>query len=185
MNIDALPFIHFMTRVGSGRDVQLVNPSEADDFTEAGGSFVAPVGPNGAFQPAYRFQFSIYFGGGEFLAVQGQKSLFNGVAFPIQTERRPVLLLTFELPGPDEPWFPFLWPYLPRVLRRQHEFVTPMLQRVPRRTALRYSGHYLHADFQSRFVELEPTDPNVFDQLLDEFQISVIGCDPFTRYERG
>ncbi len=184
MRIQDLPFLHFMARLGSGRESRLVAPMESED-AQSGGSFVAPLAADGHFFPVYRFQFSIYLGQGVFVEHDRQKGLFNGLAVAALIGRREHLLLTFELPGP-EPWWPYeFWPRLPRILRYNDEFFLPYFRRVPRRRPALYGGHFRHRDFQFGFVELEPTEPRVLDEILDRFLISLIGCDPHTKYERG
>jgi hypothetical protein len=39
-----------------------------------------------------------------------------------------------------------------------------------------------HPDFEHGFAELEPRDQKTFDIILERFRISVIGCDPHTKY---
>lgn len=183
MNTQDLSFLHFMVRVGSGRDRTLLSPMEAEEGN-LGGTFVAPVRGDGRLFPAYRFHFSFYRGSGEFDQDQGHKALFDGAAVAIQIERKDHLLLTFEQPGPESWWPHHFWPRLPRVLRDQDGFYLPVFRRVPRRAPLRYEGNFRHRDFECKFVQLEPTEPKVLDEILDRFQISLIGCDPHTKYER-
>ncbi|HZZ81662.1 MAG TPA: hypothetical protein VFE62_24385 [Gemmataceae bacterium] len=183
MTIQELPFLHFMVRFGAGRNSHLVAPMEAED-AHSGGSFVAPLAANGRFFPVYRFHFAIYLGQGEFVKDNQTKMLFNGLAIATLFDRREHLLFTFELPGP-EPWWPFeFWPRLPRVLRHHDEFYLPYFRRVPRRGPVLYGGGFHHQDFKYAFAEIEPTEPKILDEILNDFLISLIGCDPHTKYER-
>ena len=47
---------------------------------------------------------------------------------------------------------------------------------------LPYIGKLGHDDFQYKFVEIEPEDPQLLDELFDNDCIYVIGCEPFTHY---
>jgi hypothetical protein len=40
-----------------------------------------------------------------------------------------------------------------------------------------------HPDFKHSFAELEPSEKGVLDVILERFRISVIGCDPHTKYQ--
>ena len=77
MNIDALPFLHYMVRIDGGGEPQLLSPSEVEDNTTTGGSFVVPVQGDGELLPAYRFHFSIYLGHGEFVKDRDRTSPFQ------------------------------------------------------------------------------------------------------------
>jgi hypothetical protein len=181
MKIQELPFIHYLVRNGTGRDSHLLSPSEADSGA-SGGSFVIPVPESGVLFASYRFHFSLFMGNGSFLKRDDRKALFHGIACAVKRHREDHLLLSFESLN-REPWWdgPMAF-HLPRVLLDQDDFYLPFLRRTPRQTPLRYAGRLTHPDFQHAFVALEPTDPKVFDYLLDRFGISIIGCDPFTKY---
>lgn len=43
MKIDTLPFLHYMVRLGTGKNSRLVSPFEVEDKATTGGCFVAPV----------------------------------------------------------------------------------------------------------------------------------------------
>jgi hypothetical protein len=183
MRIQDLPFLHYMVRVGSGRGSHLVSPMEAET-TASGGVFVAPLQSDGGFFAAYHFHFSIYLGEGEFVKQRTKKAIFSGVAAGMQLKGREHVLLTFEFPGP-EPWFWYdLSPRLPRVLKYEDEVFLPLFRKVPRRGPLNYAGRFRHKDFACKFVELEPTEPQILDDILFRLHISLIGCDPHTAYER-
>jgi hypothetical protein len=184
MRIDTLPFLHYMVPMDMGKETRLVSPLEVDDKTATGGCFVAPVQQDGALLPAYRFHFSIYLGHGEFVKDREHKRLFSGIALSLQLERKDHLLLTFGLPWPEPFWPPHYWHHLPDVLRAENEFLVPMLQRVPRRPTMRYGGSLKHRDFEHSFAELEPRERRMLDVLLERFRISVIGCDPHTKYAK-
>jgi hypothetical protein len=47
---------------------------------------------------------------------------------------------------------------------------------------LPYIGRLKHADFTSRFIEIEPEEPWRLDQLCESEDLIVVGCDPFSRY---
>jgi hypothetical protein len=47
---------------------------------------------------------------------------------------------------------------------------------------LPYVGELTHADFSLRFMEIEPEEPRILDQLGGAEGILIIGCDPFTHY---
>ncbi len=182
MKIDTLPFLHYMVRLGTGKNSRLVSPFEVEDKATTGGCFVAPVQEDGALLPAYRFHFSIYLGRGDFVKERDRKRLFSGIALSLQIERKDHVLLTFGLPWPEPFWPPHFWHHIPDVLRVENEFFIPMLQRVPRRPPIRYGGSTKHRDFEHSFAELEPTERGMLDRLLERFRISVIGCDPHTKY---
>ena len=182
MNIDALPFLHYMVRIDGGSEPRLLSPSEVEDNTTTGGSFVLPVQGDGELLPAYRFHFSIYLGHGEFVKDRDRKRLFSGIALTFQMERRDHLLLTLGLPWPEPFWPPHFWHHLPDVLRAENEFVVPLLRRVPRRSRTRYGGSMKHRDFEHRFAEMEPRERDMLDVILERFRISVIGCDSHTNY---
>jgi hypothetical protein len=189
MKTENLPFLHFMVRVGSGRESGLVSPSEVKENAGPGGIFVAPLQKDRRFFPAYRFHFSIYLGNGEYLPNERRAKLFSGIAVAVRIEGRDHLLLTFEVPWPGRawpgPWWPEeFWFRVPGVLRTQEEFLLPMFRRVARRAPVRYAGSLRHRDFQFAFAELEPTEPEILDALLDELRISLIGCDPHLKYEK-
>ena len=185
MRIDELPFLHYMVRVNDGKEARLLSPIEVDDDTRTGGSFVAPIQQNAELFPAYRFDFSIYLGSGEFVKDREQKRLFSGIALTLQMDRSDHLLLTFGLPWPEPFWPPHYWHHLPDVLRAENEFVVPLLRRVPRRRPIRYGGSMVHPDFKHDFTELEPRERTSLDVLLERFRISVIGCDPHAMYKKA
>ncbi len=184
MRIDTLPFLHYMVRIDEGKETRLLSPIEVDDNSATGGSFVAPIQSGGELLPAYRFHFSIYLGHGEFVKDRDRKRLFSGIALTLQRGRKDHLLLTFGLPWPEPFWPPHFWHHLPDVLRAENEFVVPLLQRVPRRSPLRYGGAMTHPDFEHGFAELEPSDRRMLDVMLERFRISVIGCDPYAKYQK-
>ena len=47
---------------------------------------------------------------------------------------------------------------------------------------LPYLGKLSHPDFSSRFMEIEPEEPERLDRLFEEGNTFVIGCEPFTHY---
>jgi hypothetical protein len=184
MRIDTLPFLHYMVRINGGNETRLLSPIEADENSASGGSFVAPVQRDGELLPAYRFHFSIYLGHGEFVKDRDRKRLFSGIALTLQMGRTDHLLLTFGLPWPEPFWPPHFWHHLPDVLRAEKEFVVPLLRRAPRRSLLRYGGSMTHPDFEHSFAELEPSERGILDVILERFRISIIGCDPHTKYQK-
>jgi hypothetical protein len=173
-----------MVRIDEGKETFLLSPIEVDDNAATGGSFVAPVQQDGELLPGYRFHFAIYLGHGEFVKDRDEKRFFSGIALTLQMERRDHLLLTFGLPWPEPFWPPHFWHHLPDVLRAENEFIIPLLRRVPRRSPLRYGGSLTHQDFGHGFVELEPRERGMLDVILERFRISVIGCDPHTKYQK-
>lgn len=185
MKIAELPFLHFFVRAGKGRESGLVSPMETDEVSGAG-SFYAPLIDRGKMCPAYRFHFSIYLGDGTFVDDdRRQKVLFTGVATTASIERSDHLILVFGVPGPDPWWwFPHFRSPIPKLLQREGDFFVPMLRRVPRKRSLSYRGTMGHRDFLVPFVELEPADRTTLDDILMHFGISLIGCDPHTKYER-
>jgi hypothetical protein len=48
--------------------------------------------------------------------------------------------------------------------------------------SLPYLGRLTHPDFAVPFVEIEPENPAVLDQLFLEQGVGILGCDPFTHY---
>lgn len=175
MKINDLHFLHFMVQVGSGRDRCLVSPRETEEMSP-GGHFSAPVSEDGKLFPAYRFHFSIYLGSGKFLKRDG-RTIFDGAAVAFQLERKDHLLLTFlDGLGDDSPG-------LPGAMRHDKELLLPMLRRVPRQAPRPYSGGLWHRDFELKLAGLEYADESVFEDLLGKCGISIIGCDPFSKYE--
>jgi hypothetical protein len=147
------------------------------------GEFFAPLQPDRSLFPAYRFHFSIYIGEGTFVEEEnGGKALFSGVADTAQIERRDHLILMFGIPGSERDWFPHFFPPLPKLLPDHDEFYIPMLRKLPQRRALRYGGRFTHRDFDHFFAEFEPAEPKLLDKILTRFRISLIGCDPHTKY---
>ncbi len=183
MKITDLPFLHYFVRLEE-RQSDLRCPMEVEE-TSCAGAFFAPVQRSGKLFANYRFHFSIYLGDGMFVEQErGKKALFTGFAASAQVERQDHLLLMFGVPGP-EPWFfPHFFPPLPRLLEHEDEFFIPMLQRVPRKRSVKYGGLFSHRDFDLSFVELQPADPKVLDSILMHFRISLIGCDPHSKYEK-
>jgi hypothetical protein len=47
---------------------------------------------------------------------------------------------------------------------------------------LPYVGSLKHPDFTSPFIEIEPEDPSKLDQLFEDENVIVVGCDPTTHY---
>jgi hypothetical protein len=148
----------------------------------SGGAFVAPLQSDGALFDAYNFQFSIYLGDGAFVKDGSKKASFRGVAVGMQLRGRDHVLLTFE-PLRCGPWLPDnSSPSLPHLLGQDDSVYFPLFRKVPRRRALKYAGKFSHKDFSRAFVELEPTEPKVLDEILLRHGISLIGCDPHTEY---
>ena len=182
MKIQQLPFMHFMVRVDEETESYLVTPTDIDGGV--GGEFVVPLTNEGDLFPVYQFHYSLYLGNGEYFPSKERQELFLGYAPTIPTEKRTHLLLTFGLiERSAEFWLqrkflgpPFFWVDLPRALHTNGELLFPILRRVSRGSNLRYRGKARHKDFERPFAELEPTEPRLFDRLLDEFLISVIGC---------
>lgn len=178
MRISELPFLHFFVR-SEERQSDLRCPLEVEE-TSCAGALFAPVQPDGKLFANYRFHFSIYLGEGRFVEQErGKKALFTGVAASAQVNRQDQLLLMFRVSIPA----PLFFPLVPSLLEHEDEFLIPMLQRVPRKRSVRYGGRFSHRDFESLFVELQPADPKVLDSMLMLFRISLIGCDPHTKYE--
>lgn len=50
------------------------------------------------------------------------------------------------------------------------------------RRSFRYAGRYLHRDFHSRLVEIEPEDHAILDRLCLDRGYVLIGCDPSENY---
>jgi hypothetical protein len=175
--------MHFMVRVDEETESHLVTPSEVDGG--AGGEFFVPLTDDGELFPVYQFHYSVYLGNGEYFPNKEGRESFHGFAATLPTERRTHLLMTFglidrsaELWLPREFWGPpFFWVDLPRALRSKGELLFPILRRIPRRSPLRYGGKAQHKDFKHSFAELEAMEPKLFDRLLDEFHISIIGFD--------
>lgn len=169
MKGEQIPFMHFMARVEVGRETRLLTPCEAEE--NVGGQFFVPVAEEDGLFPVYQFHYSMYLGNGLHQPIgQGGKPL-RGFGFTFPQEQRTHVLLTFEPmpPGPES--------RLPRGLRTPRgEFLMPVLRRVPRQMPIRYGGTTKHRDFEHLFAELEPTEPQLLDRLLDEFRISIIGC---------
>jgi hypothetical protein len=183
MKIDGLPFLHYMVQIDATKEARLLSPREVNGIAVSGGSFVAPLQSDGQLAPAYPFHFSIYLGHGEFVKDRERKRLFSGIGITLQLDRTDHILLTFGLPWPEPFWPPHYWHHLPDVLRAENEFIVPLLRRVPRRPLLRYGGSMEHPDFERDFVELEPNERETLDVLLERFRISIIGCDPHTKYK--
>ncbi len=183
MKVQQLPFMHFMVRIDEETESHLVTPTEIEDGV--GGEFFVPLTEVGELFPVYQFHYSIYLGNGDFFPNKEGKEPFRGFAAAIPMERRTHLLLTFglidrsaELWLPREFWGPpFFWVDLPRALRSKGEVLFPILRRVQRRSVFRYKGRAQHKDYKHAFAELEPIEPRLFDRLLDEFHISIIGFD--------
>lgn len=179
-----MPFLHFLIRSGGGRNSSLLSPLEAGE-TSAGASFFAPLRSDGRLHPHYRFHFSIYLGEGTFLEDGHKKVLFTGVGAAPNAKRSDDLVLIFGVPGPERWLFPQFFPPFPKLLEREEEFFIPILRRTPGRRPAKYAGDLSHPDFKAAFAELQPAEPQVLDRLLGEFGISMIGCDPHTKYERA
>ena len=182
MNISQLPFVHYLVKSTIRGDTMLVSPREIERPLNSGAFFI-PTQDDGNLFPHYRFHFTIYLGNGEFIEQErGQTKLFTGVAVSARIKRRDSLILLFGLSGPEPWWFPF-HPHLPTLLEENGEFAIPTLERVPRKVPVKYTGTFAHQDFESTFVELRPSQPKVFDEVLLKYHISVIGCDSKTKYE--
>lgn len=63
--------------------------------------------------------------------------------------------------------------------------IIPLFCRVAQRATFSYRGKFNHRDFTSSFIEMEPIDSNILDNIFDDFSISLIGCDPHTQYKSG
>lgn len=133
------------------------------------GAFFVPTQHDGTLFPHYRFHFTIYLGNGEFFEDEQGRKLFTGVAVSAKIKRQDSLILLFG--------FSCL-PHIP-FIEENDEFVMPILELMSRKT-LNYTGSLAHADFKLSFVEL--SHPEFFDKLLENYRISVIGCDPTTQY---
>lgn len=195
--ITELPFIHFLAKYEN----HLLSPLEFDGPV----SFFAPIQKddesvsimsatpwtNQSLQPIkkclffrYRFHFSLYLGNGNFLEEHGKKKLFTGVAQTNYNEFQTGLILFF----PMFPMFSDQHTPMANLITKDDEIFIPSFKSigVSMRTITRYkySGKYKHKDFDHNFVELSPTDGSTFDILLNKFNISIIGCDPHTHYEK-
>ena len=184
--LDHLPYLHFLVRTQQGREVGLISPAEVAPDEFAGAFYFVPVRENGSFFPAYRFDFSIYRGKGEFLQPENGKRVFNGMAFAATEGRREVLICTFEYPfglrpsngHADMP----LWFFEDRPSR-----TVPVFRKVSSRgkeKRLHYAGSFRHTDFKCPFVEVEPVEPTILDELLEQWGLSIVGCSPTQRYTR-
>jgi len=182
MKIDDLPFLHFMVKIETGGESGFVSPMEIEEEIIPGGFFCAPVREDANLFPAYRFHFSIYLGNGEFLKRDDRKWLFNGVAVAFRLERRDHLLLTFNGSNGDT-GVPYSCGELPAVIRDNEELLLPMLRRVPRQAPRPYSGHLWHRDFEFKLAEFEYADEREFEVMFDKYRISIVGCDPHSKYE--
>lgn len=160
MNINELPFLHFMMIVQDGKDSWLLSPREAQG---CGGVFVAPLGDNQQLLPCYRFHYSIY---------HDEVALSTGIA--VSTSGGSDLFLIFGVSPPG-----------PRLYQVDDQLLIPIFRCVPQRFPLRYHGRFHHRDFGSMFAELEPVEPTILDRVLDGCSISVVGCDPHTMYSNG
>ncbi len=185
MRIAELPFLHFLVRSADRQKTSLRSPMEVED-TSCAGAFFAPVQRDGTLFATYRFHFSIYLGEGTFVKdTHGGKAIFTGVAVTAQIKRRDHLILLFGIAGPEPwKWFPEYLPPVPKLLEHEEEVFIPMFERVPRRRPMKYGGQFSHRDFGSLFIELQPATPQVLDSILTHSRISLIGCDPHTKYER-
>src|SRR5437016_6301158 len=76
VNIEKLPFIHFMVRIEAGRESHLLTASEAEEGT--GGQFFVPLGDDGDLFPVYRFHYSLYLGNGNYLENGADGKIFQG-----------------------------------------------------------------------------------------------------------
>jgi hypothetical protein len=178
VNSQKLPFLHFMVRIENGRKSYLLAASEVEEAV--GGHLVAPIADDGELFPVYQFHYSLYLGNGKYFPDGEGKKLFQGSGLTLPTEERKHLLLTFGAIDVESWPLSDIWGQAflfgpPRALRSRSEFLLPVLRRVPRQSPLRYGGKLKQKDFGHLFAELEPTDPKVFDRLLEEFHISIIG----------
>lgn len=184
MKVADPPFLHYFVREYGGSRAGLKTPSEA--HTSSGlGSFFAPVTAEGGFLPAYRFHFSIYLGQGEYRREpDGTKAIYVGVGAAAGQTPNDHLILMFGSPGPVGVWAPQSLPPLPSALSKGREFFLPILRRLPRTPLAYYDGRNAHDDFRLAFAELEPADATTLDDILDEYGISLIGCDPHSMYRQ-
>jgi hypothetical protein len=183
MNQRQLPYLHFMTKLQNGRKTGLVSPAEVEEGLFLGGCYVAPVRDDGSLFLIYRFDFSLYLGRGEFRKPHDGRTTFNGIAVSIADGTTNALHCTFEYPSvqmpteapPNQPsWF----------FQRHESRIEPLFRVVRSRSSkpLHYTGSLRHRDFKNRFVELEPFKPSLLDDLLEKWGVSIIGCEPASKY---
>ncbi|GEM_PF-3276863 len=188
--IEQAPFLHYMIK-DPRHPADLVSPAELPAAAPAGGCLVAPVTRDGRLLPVYRFDFSIYLGSGQFMKGDTGKCIFPGLAFCLQEGTQPRLHAAFGYPPPffpglsQYPFRPLWFPVFKETgkddgMHLMYLFAPANHQK--KNTLLRYKGRLQHRDFANKFIELQPSDKHVLDNLLEHWGISIIGCDPFTRY---
>jgi len=187
MNWRDMPYLHYLAPEyvgGNHGELVLQSPMETEDAAQ-GGSLYAPVQANGRFFPTYRFDYSLYFGKGQFARTsEGKKAILTDLAVTTVIERRQCVLLVFRQlwHAWPEHWFDkqqlMDFPVFPQFAS---EPLIPTLRR-SRRPALRYRGRLEHEDFSHPFAELEQTDKQVFHELLTVLHVALIGCNPHSRY---
>ncbi len=148
-----LPFIHFLSQ----GENSLLSPREIECNLNSG-SFFAPL-DNGNLYPYYNFHFAYYLAEGCFIknpkAEEVDSNIFTGIA---KREGLSRLILMFQ----DFPHIALESCGLP---------------------AVKYTGKLIHRDFMSSFVELFSQPEDAFDEMLLKYRVSVIGCDPTTKYK--
>lgn len=154
MKIGDLPWMHFMTEEISEEGVRLVSPCETDHH---GGSYYVPLQYNHQLFPAYNFDFKVH----NFEGKVGQKC-FTGLAVRQGAD----LLMVFELP---------------HFITDRDNFMLPILRRPHGAKPIIYDGDLMHRDFDKQLVQMDPIVPTIFDKILEDYYIIVVGCNPETR----
>lgn len=178
MNIHNLPYIHYFVR---SKDGQLISPFEY--VSDVGGSFYIPLyGDNLA--PGYKFHYTIYLGNGEFYKNPDETNMiFIGLAIPIRTKNALQFLMEFNAFPPIPNCTSKSLRHFPGAVNIDGDLVLPMFKRINKKT-IAYGGKCQHPDLKHTFIEIGPSDNKVFDELLESYGISIIGCDPHITYEK-
>lgn len=153
------PFIHYLVRSENRGKTTLVSPKE-ESFLHSGEFFI-PIQDNGDLFSQYEFHYMIYLGKGEFVQEQGINKVFTGMAISATIKNMDTLTLLFG----------------PHAKDKNGELFIPILERMPRKKPVKYTGIFKNKDFDYKFVELYAPSPDIFEKGLEKYGISMLGCN--------